>query len=72
MIDIYNTISHNNQYGIYSVGGTADIQSIVNGCYIYHNDYGVISTQCKLLVIHSTIADNTTTNTNENVTVVPQ
>lgn len=70
VIDIYNVISHNNQYGIYAVSGTADRQIIVNGCYIHHNTYGIASPQYELLVIHSTITDNPT-NTSGNVTVVP-
>lgn len=69
VIDVYNVISHNNQYGIYAVGGPADRQIIVNGCYIHHNTYGIASPKYELLVVHSTITDNPT-NTSGNVTVI--
>ena len=69
VIDIYNTIMYNNQYGIYAYGGTADRQIIVNGCYIHHNTYGIGSSY-ELLAIHSTITDNST-NTSGNVIVTP-
>lgn len=68
VIDIYNVVMNNNQYGIYAYGGTADRQIIVNGCYIHHNTYGIGSSY-ELLVIHSTITDNST-NTGGNVTVI--
>jgi hypothetical protein len=68
VIDIYNVISHNNAYGIYAYGGTADRQIIVNGCYIHHNTYGIGSSY-ELLAIHSTTTDNST-NTSGNVTVI--
>lgn len=69
MIDIYNVNSYNNQYGIYTIGDPADRQIMVNGCYIHHNTYGVAAPKYNLLVIHSTIANNST-NTSGNVTVV--
>lgn len=65
VIDIYNVISHNNQYGVYAYGGTADRQIIVNGCYIHDNKYGIGSSY-ELLAIHNTIIDNDT-NTSGNV-----
>ena len=69
VIDVYNAIMHNNQYGIYAYGGTADRQIIVNGCYVHHNTYGIGSSY-DLLAIHNTITDNST-NTSGTVTVVP-
>ena len=69
VIDIYNAVMHDNQYGIYAVGCTADRQIIVNGCYIHNNTYGIVSPQYELLVIHSTLIDNST-NTSGNVTVI--
>lgn len=68
-IDIYNVVSHNNLYGMYVIGEPADRQIIGNGCYIHHNTYGVVSPKYELLLVNSTITDNST-DTSGNVIVV--
>lgn len=68
VIDIYNAIMHNNLYGIYAFGGTADRQIIVNGCYIHHNIYGIGSSY-EMLAINSKVTDNSA-NTSGTVTVL--
>ena len=61
-VDIYNINSYDNQYGIYAIGGTANREIMVSGCYIHHNRYG-ITTSYQLLAVNSTIKDNTTETT---------